>query len=234
MMEERGFATTVIGLIRWQMEQVRAPRGLWTPFELGRPLGEPGDAAFQTRVLMQALRLLERTDGPVILEDFPDDPPNWTDTPDWQPPLTPADPPGTEGEELARLETEMARIAPVWEQAQRRLGRTTVGLSGLDPSQWPDFFAALLRGKLPVSAMHNTTALAARFLCDDLKAMYSEAAQAVGKAPSSRQIENWFWHSTVAARVLFAARRVAMASNSNALKTVGGRFFVRTPFLPKE
>lgn len=80
-MESRGFATTAIGLVRYQMEQVKPPRGLWTPFQLGRPLGEPEDAVFQRRVLMQALGLLERTDGPVILEDFPDDPPGWSDRP---------------------------------------------------------------------------------------------------------------------------------------------------------
>ena len=79
MMEQRGFATVAIGLIRVQMEKVRPPRGLWTPFQLGRPLGEPENSSFQRRVLLAALGLLERTDGPVILEDFPEDPPGWTD-----------------------------------------------------------------------------------------------------------------------------------------------------------
>jgi len=35
-------------------------------------------------VLAQALALFERTDGPVILEDFPDDAPGWSDRPGWQ------------------------------------------------------------------------------------------------------------------------------------------------------
>ena len=63
LIEQRGIATTTIGIIRVHMEKVRVPRGLWVPFELGRPLGEPEDAAFQHRVVMAALALLERTDA---------------------------------------------------------------------------------------------------------------------------------------------------------------------------
>ena len=48
------------------------------PFELGRPLGVLGDAAFQTRVLRAALQLLEALSGPV-LADFPDDAPTAAD-----------------------------------------------------------------------------------------------------------------------------------------------------------
>ena len=58
MLETRGTPTVAIGLVRPHLEQVRPPRGLWTPFQLGRPLGEPGDAIFQRRVLLQALNLL--------------------------------------------------------------------------------------------------------------------------------------------------------------------------------
>jgi hypothetical protein len=229
MMETRGFATTVIGLVRYQMEQVQPPRGLWTPFQLGRPLGEPEDPAFQRRVLMQALNLLERTDGPVILEDFPDDPPGWSDAL-WHPPLPAAAPAAATPAEWA---AELAAIAPFWEQAQKKFGRTTVGLAGQPPAAWPDFIAAILRGELPVVAPHETCALSLRFLCDDIKALYSEAAQSSGPAPASRQIDAWFWGDTVAGKLLITLRGVAMASENNALKTVGARFFVPTPFVPK-
>ena len=74
MLEERGFSTVAIASVRAQAEKTRPPRALWTTSQLGRPLGEPGDAPFQRRVLLAALALLERTDGPVILEDFNEDP----------------------------------------------------------------------------------------------------------------------------------------------------------------
>ena len=235
MLESRGFATTAIGLVRYQMEQVRPPRGLWTPFQLGRPLGEPEDPAFQRRVLMQALGLLVRDDGPVILEDFPDDPPGWLDVPEWQPPFASAAPspvPSDPADWSARFAAELATVQPFWKQAQARFGRTTVGLSGQRLEDWPPFAAAILRGELPVVPPHETAALSMRFLSDDIKALYGEAAQSVGKAPAARQIDDWFWRRTVAGQLLIALRALAIASDNNALKTVGSRFFVPTPFLP--
>ena len=70
MLEERGVPSVALGSVRPQMEKTRPPRGLWSSAQLGRPVGEPEDKAFQRRVVLAALRLLERTDGPVILEDF--------------------------------------------------------------------------------------------------------------------------------------------------------------------
>ena len=68
-------ATTGISLIREQTEAMRLPRFLWVPFELGRPFGAPNESEFQRRVLLEALELLERSDGPVVLADFADDAP---------------------------------------------------------------------------------------------------------------------------------------------------------------
>jgi hypothetical protein len=233
MLEERGTPTVALGLVRAQMENTRPPRGLWTPFQLGRPLGEPEDAAFQRRVIVQALRLLQRTDGPVILEDFPDDPPNWTDTPGWRPPALPAaGTPGRPDDWADLLGDEMTALRPTWMRAQQRFGRTTVGLSGLAPELWPGLATRFLAGELPTTPAHDTPALALRFLCDDVKAMYGEAAQADGPAPSSRQIDLWFWRRTVAGGLLVALRQAALQSSNNALKTVGGRFFVPVPWLP--
>jgi hypothetical protein len=107
-----------------------------------------------------------------------------------------------------------------------------VGLSFVAPGDWPALAAAFVGGELPIVAGHATAALALRFLCDDIKAFYGEAGQAVGPAPASRQLDAWFWRQTLAGRLLIALRTVAMASDNNAMKTVGGRFFVPTPWLP--
>jgi hypothetical protein len=233
MLEARGTATVAIGLVRPQMEKTRPPRGLWTPFQLGRPLGEPGDPAFQRRVLLQALRLLERRDGPVVLEDFPDDPANWSDTTGWLPPDLPivVMPHDASGWRSA-LTQELAALGPPWYRAIKRYGKTTIGLSGQAPESWPDCVARFLSGEFPVVPPHDTPALTLRFLCDDIKAMYSEAAQADGPPPSSRQIDAWFWSQTIAGRILVALRSMALQSANNALRTVGGRFFVPTPYVP--
>ncbi len=235
-LEEHGLPTVAIGLVRAQMEKVRPPRGLWVPFELGRPLGEPDDPVFQRRVLLQALRLLESDSGPCVIEDFPDDPPGWLDRPGWRAPFglpRPMPLPQSSAIWAERVAAEMAVVRPFWDAARARFGRTTVGLSGLVPEDWPELAARFLEGGLPTVAAHGTPALALRFLIDDLKAFYSEAAQSVGEPPASRQIDRWFWAETLAAHFLFALRASAMTSDNNALRTVGGRFFVPAPFLPK-
>jgi hypothetical protein len=234
MLEERGLATTVLALVLPQVEKTRPPRAVMTPFMLGRPLGEPNDAAFQRRVLMQALHLLERTDGPVILEYFPDDNPSWFDRPGWVPAVTLPVPgkPGTTREWEAALRAELDLLAPAWERFKARFGRSTVGLAGQPPDAWPAFATAFLDGALPTVGAHDTPALALRFLADDLKALYSEAVQAEGGPPSARQIDGWFWRETIAGQLLIALRKTAMESDNNALKTVGGRFFVPAPFVP--
>ena len=56
--------------------------------------------------------------------------------------------------------------------------------------------------------------------------------QAEGAAPSSLQVDTWFWQQTAAGRLLIALRDVALSSENNALRTVGGRFFVPVPWLP--
>ncbi len=132
----------------------------------------------------------------------------------------------------AASRTELAAVSPVWERFKSRFGRTTVGLAGQPPEAWPAFAASFLEGALQTVPLHDTPALALRFLADDLKALYGEAVQADGPPPSARQIDRWFWRKTVAGQLLIALRGVAMESENNALKTVGGRFFVPVPYLP--
>ncbi|MSP29787.1 MAG: hypothetical protein EXR09_04850 [Acetobacteraceae bacterium] len=50
-------------------------------------------------------------------------------------------------------------------------------------------------------------ALALRFVADDLKALYGEAAQAEGGPPSARQIDHWFWRQPFAGAMLIPCAR---------------------------
>jgi hypothetical protein len=59
-LERQGIATVAVQLLREVAERVRPPRALCVPFPHGYPLGLPGDAAGQRRVIECALRLLER------------------------------------------------------------------------------------------------------------------------------------------------------------------------------
>ena len=234
MLEERGLPTTVLALVLPQVEKTRPPRALMLPFMLGRPLGEPNDPAFQRRVLLQALRLLERDNGPVLLEHFPEDNPSWFDRRDWAPSVALPPPETNQGaaDWEAAFRTELTAVLPAWQRFKTRFGRTTVGLAGQQPEAWPAFAASFLGGALPTVPLHDTSALALRFLADDLKALYGEAVQADGPPPSARQIDGWFWRQTIAGQLLIALRELSSQSENNALKTVGGRFFVPVPYLP--
>jgi hypothetical protein len=63
--EAEGLATVALGSQRNQIERTAPPRGLWCDFPLGRPLGRPGDAEFQHRVLHHVFSLLDAP-GPVF------------------------------------------------------------------------------------------------------------------------------------------------------------------------
>lgn len=57
-LEKRGIATVVLQFMKDIATKVGPPRALWVPFPHGFALGNPGDAAGQTRVLKAALSLL--------------------------------------------------------------------------------------------------------------------------------------------------------------------------------
>lgn len=64
--ERAGIPTVCLMLLREVAEKVRPPRSLVVPFAHGYTLGAPHDAEGQKTIMRQALRLLERSDVPVI------------------------------------------------------------------------------------------------------------------------------------------------------------------------
>ena len=233
-LESAGLPTTVVALVLPQVEKTRPPRALMVPFMLGRPFGTPGDAAFQRSVILHALGLLERTDGPVILEHFAQDDASSSDRAGWVAALALPEPGPLEtpAQWAGALQAELACVLPVWQATSLHSARTTVGLAGQPPEAFAGFAAALLAGHCPTVAAHSSSALAMRFMADDLKALYGEAVQSQGESPSARQVDTWFWRSTVAGRLLIALRTLSLNSPDNAIRTVGSRFLVPVPWLP--
>jgi hypothetical protein len=218
-LEEEGIATVAISLIRPQTENTKPPRALWVPFELGRPFGPPNDPGFQRRVILAALRLFERQDGPVLIEDFADDDPRARPDPEWRPPPVPA----AASQVLAH---EVEALLPAHERWLAARGRTTVGLSGMSLPEIARYIDAWLTGPPPASPREGySPVLALRFAVDDLKAYYLEAAAADG-IPSSRQLGDWLWTDTAAGRAIIALRALGLASDDDRLKAVLGNFMV--------
>ncbi len=222
--EEEGIATVAISLIRPQTENTKPPRALWVPFELGRPFGPPADPAFQQRVVLAALRLLERQDGPLIIEDFPDDDPRARPDPAWQPPIAAVT---SSAAAAAGLEDEIARLRGAHDRWIAQYGRSTVGLSGLPIAECGRIVAAWLNGERPPSRREGfSPILMLRFAVDDLKAYYLEAAAAGAAKPSSRQLGDWLWNGTDAGAAFIALRAMGLAGDDERVKAVLGNFMV--------
>ena len=227
-LEEEGIPTVAISLIRPQTEKTKPPRALWVPFELGRPFGPPSNAAFQKRVNLAALRLLERERGPVIIEDFPEDDPRERPDPTWRPPFAKPDLDGASAARLAvALEDESERVEAAFRRAAKQRERTIVGLSGLSIAEAGRYMAGWLRGQTPQSPNAEMSApLTLRFAVDDLKAAYIEVALFGSAKPSSRQLGDWLWNDTAAGTAIFALRSIYLTSEDERLKAIAGLFLV--------
>ena len=201
-LEREGIATTGISLVRENTVSFAPPRFLWVSFPLGRPLGEPGNAPLQRRVIAHALGLLERNTGPV-LDDFPED----VATPlasvddgheslvcpvsfgagsaasfDWQ----------------ARLRQEVSALLPWYEAGTAARERTTFGIVGAEPLALAEMLgAAVDGGELPSHPIKH--------VLEDLKAFYNESmlAQPVANAVNLSQ---WLWMDTELGRAMMALR----------------------------
>jgi hypothetical protein len=228
-LESEGIPTTQISLVREHTEAIKPPRALWVPFVLGRPFGAPGDAVFQTKVVLAALRLLEAPAGPV-LEDFPEDAPHTESAESFVCPVSFA------ANELsdagAELQREIAELSTWHELTKHKRGRTTVGLTGLAPARVAKFlsdFAAdpstpSYKSDVPVSA-------AVRLAAHDIRAYYLESTASQPGVRAAAEAEEWFWLHTAAGRTLFKVREVCNASSDEALKRYGLRG-VPTRFTP--
>ena len=224
--EDQGLSTTQISLIRLHTERIKPPRALWVPFELGRPLGVPNDAAFQKKVLLSALKLLEAPEGPV-LRDFKEDAPD-TEVADvvWACPvnLTRKETDlSTTAAMRAAVKKEMAELRSWYDLALKKQQRTTVGVSGLDLEQVVEFIGAFLDGTPENPRQDIALAYTLNFAVDDLKSYYYEAAAAQpgDLAPTSNDLDGWFWEQTAAAKVLFAIKDRCLDSEDKMLQLVG-------------
>jgi hypothetical protein len=232
--EEEGIATVAISLIRPQTENTKPPRALWVPFELGRPFGPPNDPAFQKRVVLAALRLLESDNGPVLIEDFPDDDPRARPDPEWRPPLIGAGTKDRSAEGLAAaLEAEINLLQEAHARWVAQHRRTTVGISGLSMIACAHYVADWLRALAPASPREGFSApLLLRFAVDDVKAYCLEAAAAGSSKPSSRQLTDWFWNETDIGAAIQALRGAYLTSTDERLKLIAGNFLVPAGRVP--
>lgn len=192
-------ATVALSLVRGQIERTHPPRALHCEFPLGRPLGRPGDPAFQRRVLLAALDLLRRSSGPV-LEDFPEVIVDGADEPlscPLPPRLDPAVPEAVD---------EALGLRPAYERNLAATGRTLVGrhVTADGIAQAVEAFVRIAAGE-PWESVALPGPPSEVVL--DIRAFYEEAALALADhVPAARAAESWLYRNTATGGVLHQAQ----------------------------
>ena len=223
--------------MREHTEQMQLPRFLWVPFELGRPFGAPHEPDFQRRVLRTALALLEREDGPVILDDFPEDAPAVAQTEDeeasWACPIAFHPPAEARPELVAATLDEMERLAPWHALYVERRGAEAPAASGLTRQQLATLLGELANGSDAPDAptglpLHEWVRLG----CEDLRTWYLEAARGQPGQGSPTELRDWFWRDTAAARLIASAASTFLGGTNPILRMLGGRGLVPREYFP--
>lgn len=207
VLEAAGLTTIVFASMIEVVEKVAPPRALYCEFPLGRPLGKPADAEFQTDVIRRGFALLE-SEGP-ILETHPEI------IESDETPMACSLPPRFDPD-IAPAVDEARGLRSAYDRAVAKRGATSVGrvldadgiLDALDVlHQWAEgtpMTEVALPGK-------NTVAV-----CHDIRTYYEEAALELvtGPPPGGRSAEAWFFEETEAGRTVLAARKSLKAQEA--------------------
>ena len=206
--EAAGLATVGISLVRGQAERSRPPRMLHCEFPLGRPLGRPGDAPFQHRVLAAAFGLLSRTDVPVLV-DYGE-----TIVDDADQPLACTLPP-RHNLNLPAAVDEAIGLRPAYDRHLEASGLTNVvRLGGADRvAELIGVFVRIVDGDAWDGVGLEPAQLGQAGL--DIRAYYEEAALALADhVPAARQAESWFYRATETGALLRRARDIISAADA--------------------
>ncbi len=227
--EKEGIPTAGISLVRAHTEVIKPPRALWVPFEFGRPLGVPDDPAFQNRVLLSLLGLLELPEGPVLV-DFPEDVPDFGEATVMSCPVSLDEDEVSNPEEdgiKKAFYREIMSIRPWYDMALSKRGRTTIGASKIAPEKLGDFLYSFIEGKEPENPRDDIGIIyALKLAVEDLKAYYVEGvtAQPGQENASSQGIKDWFWDETIAGKVLLELAQVCSKSADKTMSMMGIHF----------
>jgi hypothetical protein len=196
--EAAGIATIALGSVRKQIESAAPPRGLLCDFPLGRPLGKPGDAAFQHRVLAHAFALLKASQP--VLEEFEE-----TIEEDASALACPL--PARSNADLHPGIDEVRGLRPAYDRAIARYGnRAATGrVIGVDDLE--DAMAALIRVVEGTPWKQAGIPGIPSRVAQDIRGYYETAALGLSDhIPSAWSGTNWFLDETAGGKLVLAAR----------------------------
>jgi hypothetical protein len=194
--EAAGLATVSISLVLEHSAMLKPPRALYVPFPFGLPLGNPGDASQQRRVLDAAFGLLDGR--PPVLREL-------TGEVDNEAPGAPvqASALGSRPAQDVSVAAEVTQMRHYQERWVARTGRSSVGLTGVPPTRFRGlvrFLEAVAGGDLTSRPREcppdAELAYFIRWCCDDLKAFYAEARFVMRPEDSGDAVQRWLWGET--------------------------------------
>ena len=205
--EAAGLATIVLSSNHSVVERMQPPRALHCDIPLGRPLGKPGDAAFQRGVLERAFGLLDATE-PVIAvhpETIESD----------ETPMACALPPRFDPNLPAAVD-EAQGLRAAYDRAVAKRGATSVGRV-ITADQVPEALGVLHQwaegAPWAETPLPDPNPIA---VCHDIRTYYEEAGLELvdGPPPAGRAAEAWFHEETEAGKTLMAARAALKAAEA--------------------
>jgi hypothetical protein len=212
VLENDGISTVIVALVREHIVSMKPPRALWVPFELGRPFSSPGKVSVQTKVLKSALSLFDESTQKSLLRDFEDES-AWSDPdPVWTPPLT---------IRSHDLKDEATTIQDVWLTVNERSKKTTAGISGMSLKSGIDYIDRYFSANPLPNPKGMSSINRARFVVDDIKVTYLEAALLNQSSPGAQQLQNWFWNETLAGQMIREFQDQVRSSDDKNIRLIG-------------
>ena len=209
------------------------------PFELGRPLGVPNDPGFQKKVLLSLLNLFKRSDGPFILEDFPEDAPESDEEIEITSCPVSFDTGAHDDPDPLRAKfiREMQAMRPWYDISLKKRGRTTAGGSGIETDSLGNFLYGFINGEIPDNPRDDVDiAVTLKLAAEDIKSYYIEGvtAQPGQEGLSSKALDEWFWNRTTAGEMLIKLAQACSKSKDESIRMTGGHFIVPLDVLVKK
>lgn len=194
--EDAGLSTTVVALVKEHAARTKAPRALAVPFPYGSALGRANDPAFQQKVIVAALDLMQNDDTPVLGE-FPED---------GEGPVNLLQASAVQGDNAKSLSDPADELTSLREYYERWVdnqgGRTLVGLTGVPQRRFRGIvrylqdYAQGKNGETPERPDGVSEPLYIRWCIDDLKAFYYEARMEQHPSAGEEELHGWFWGET--------------------------------------
>ena len=175
--ESQGFSSVLGGFVIEHIEIIKPPRALWLNFPMGRPLGKPNNPEFQKKVIRTAFDLFEKSSGPV-LDDFSEIIPVREGRMSYALPVSlvyKVNQLGNIDKLAERVQRELSNLLPDYFKALQNVGRTTVGASELEISDFVPYISEFAKGNKPKSPRKGLPAIPLlKLVVEDLNAVYTE------------------------------------------------------------